>query len=278
MKIKTTLLVLAIICQISAFAQINISGDLNWENEVHEITIADEPIQIWKFDGGVISDLYNGLPFYLHKFDLPSNGRIDVEILNTEFETFPMQASVADEHLSERLIFKTTVGRDRNDFYGKIAFVPIVKRNGQYQRLINFQLSIRFIPEPAPAFRGPENTETSALADGDVYKLAISQTGIHKLTYSFLKDEMNIDIDNVDPKTIKIYGNEGGMLPSYSEANRVDDLAENAIWVRDRMIAASIQETTFSFTLKVPTNGIMIRMIRFLTGNKISTIPGILSF
>ncbi|KAA3625939.1 MAG: hypothetical protein DWQ02_20680 [Bacteroidetes bacterium] len=232
MKIKTTLLVLATICQISAFAQINISGNLNWNEEVHEVSIADETVQIWKFDGGVISDLYDGLPYYLKRFDLPSNGRVEVEIINTEFEPFPMQASVADEHLSERLIFKTTIGRDRNDYYGKIAFVPIVKRNGQYQRLINFQFNIRFIPEPTITLRGPENTETSALADGDIYKLAISQTGIHKLTYSFLKDEMNIDIDNVDPKTIKIYGNEGGMLPSYSETERVDDLTENAIWIQ----------------------------------------------
>ncbi len=231
MKLKTTLFLLALFCHINAFSQINVSGTLNWKTEVAELTIAGENIQIWKFDGGITSDLFDGLPYFLKQFDLPSKGNFEVEIIDAQFEPFPMKSSAADQHLSERLVFKNTVGRDRNQYYGKIAFIPIVKRNGQYQRLTSFQFNIRFTPQPAITLRGPENTGTSALADGDIYKLSISQTGVHKLTYAFLKDQMNIDIDNVDPRTIKIYGNEGGMLPFYSEAERTDDLVENAIWI-----------------------------------------------
>jgi hypothetical protein len=231
MKLKTTLLALVLFCQAPIFSQIVLSGELKWTDNAAEITIGQEIIEIWKFDGGVTSDLYDGLPFFLNQFDLPSNGAFDVEIVETQFEPFPMKASIADQHLSERLTFKTSVGRDRNDYYGKVAFIPIVKRNGQYERVTSFQLRINFTVKPAISFRGPDNTEISALADGDIYKLSISQTGIHKLTYDYLKNTLNIAIDNIDPRTIKIYGNEGGKLPFYSEAARVDDLMENEIKV-----------------------------------------------
>lgn len=229
MKIKTTLLFLALFCQISAFSQFVISGQLKWEAEVAPFTIGDETVEIWKFDGGITSDLYDGLPYCLKQFDLPSNGRFEVEILNTQYEPFSMQTTIADKHLGERLDFHTAVGRDRNAYYGKIAFIPIVKRNGQYERLTAFQFRIRFTPEPVTSFRGPENTEVSALSNGDIYKLAIPETGMYKLSYNFLKTQMGIAIDNIDPRTIKIYGNKGGRLPFYSEAERSDDLVENAI-------------------------------------------------
>lgn len=231
MKLKTTLLVLVILCQLPVFSQTILTGELNWENNASRFEVGDDFVEIWKFDGCVTSDLYDGLPYYLKQFDLPANGQFSIEIIESQFEPFEMQSPLAEQHLGERLNFNTTTGRDRNRHYGKIAFVPIVKRNGQYERLTSFQLRVNFTPTPSPSLRGPENTEVSVLSNGDIYKLGITNTGIQKLTYSFLKDQLNIDIDNIDPRTIKIYGNEGGRLPFYSEADRVDDLMENKIAV-----------------------------------------------
>lgn len=42
---------------------------------------------------------------------------------------------------------------------------------------------------------------------------------------------MGLDIDSLDPRTIQLYGNGGGMLPFLNSKPRVDDLAENAIFV-----------------------------------------------
>ena len=128
MKLKTTLFLLAFLCHIYTFSQITVSGTLNWNTEATELTIAGENIQIWKFDGGITSDLFDGLPFYLKQIDLPSDGNFEVEIIDAQFEPFPMTPSVADQHLSERLVFKNTTGRDRNRYYGKMACIPIVKR------------------------------------------------------------------------------------------------------------------------------------------------------
>ncbi|MFN0049798.1 MAG: type IX secretion system sortase PorU [Cytophagales bacterium] len=72
------------------------------------------------------------------------------------------------------------------------------------------------------------NAPESVLAKGNWYKISVSETGVHKIDYNFLKN-IGIGIDNIDPRKIKIYGNGGGMLPQMNKTFRVDDLAENPI-------------------------------------------------
>ncbi|MEZ4983729.1 MAG: type IX secretion system sortase PorU [Saprospiraceae bacterium] len=70
----------------------------------------------------------------------------------------------------------------------------------------------------------------SVLSDGQVYQLAVNTTGMHKLTYSFLKNDLGInDLDNIDPRTIRLYGNGGGIVPFDVNTERPEDLVENAI-------------------------------------------------
>jgi len=72
--------------------------------------------------------------------------------------------------------------------------------------------------------------QNSVLAEGEWYKLAINETGIYKIDRSFLSD-IGIDVESIDPRTIKIYGNPGGMLPQPNSADRPIDLSENSIKV-----------------------------------------------
>ncbi len=75
-------------------------------------------------------------------------------------------------------------------------------------------------------------TKTSVLKDGDVYKFAVKETGIYRLDYAFLKNELKIaNLDQIDPRTIKVYGNGGGRLPESNAAPRADDLTENAVLI-----------------------------------------------
>ncbi len=71
-------------------------------------------------------------------------------------------------------------------------------------------------------------TSKSVLSEGEFYKLAIAERGIYKMDKKYLSS-LGIDIANIDPRTIKIYGNGGGMLPQVNQAPRPDDLLENAI-------------------------------------------------
>ncbi|HAS46920.1 MAG TPA: hypothetical protein DCS93_40920 [Microscillaceae bacterium] len=70
----------------------------------------------------------------------------------------------------------------------------------------------------------------SVLAQGTWFKIGTTQKGIYKIDYNFLRDA-GMDVDNINPQNIQLYGNVGGMLPQANNATRVDDLQENAIWV-----------------------------------------------
>ncbi|MDP4291760.1 MAG: hypothetical protein Q8908_11815, partial [Bacteroidota bacterium] len=70
----------------------------------------------------------------------------------------------------------------------------------------------------------------SVLASGKWIKLAISTSGIYKITYSDLQN-MGYDPASIVPANIRIFGNGGGMLPEIMGSPYYDDLVENAIWV-----------------------------------------------
>ncbi|HNP20347.1 MAG TPA: type IX secretion system sortase PorU [Fulvivirga sp.] len=75
------------------------------------------------------------------------------------------------------------------------------------------------------------NAQSSVLAKGSWFKMEIGERGIYKLTYTYLKNA-GIDVDNINPQTIKIFGNPGGMLPQSNAVERPFDLQQNAIFIK----------------------------------------------
>jgi hypothetical protein len=73
---------------------------------------------------------------------------------------------------------------------------------------------------------------SSVLAKGKWYKLAITRTGVHQVTFTDLK-AMGIEPSTVDVAKIRLFGNGSGMLPEVNSAPRTDDLREIAIQVED---------------------------------------------
>ncbi len=70
----------------------------------------------------------------------------------------------------------------------------------------------------------------SVLANGQWVKFEAPEEGIYKIDYSMLSS-YGIDPATVDPRTIKIYNNGGKPLPENPDADRPEDLVENAIVV-----------------------------------------------
>jgi hypothetical protein len=110
--------------------------------------------------------------------------------------------------------------------------MPLRFRNGILERLLSFDLlyqieentQLRF-DEPMPDY-----AEQSVLSTGDWYKIGVQQSGVYKIDYGQLQD-MGIDPASVDPQKIGLFGNGNGMLPESNSVSRIDDLAENAIYV-----------------------------------------------
>ncbi len=231
-KLLTCLLLFASLTTAFATPPTTIKKTLSWEEKpvIHSAE-GSESFEIWQFEGAVYDADHPSLPYFSERFPVNSNGRLSVEIVNVQYEAFDKTPSPDDAVLSDRLHFITTVDKDRRKYFGNLRFIPIRKVSGKgFERVVSFELRISFTPLPEISYRGG-GTFTSVLSDGDIYKFAVTETGVHKLDFSFLKDELGIPIGDIDPKTIKLYGNGGGMLPEPVSAFRYDDLVENAIQV-----------------------------------------------
>lgn len=70
----------------------------------------------------------------------------------------------------------------------------------------------------------------SVLSSGKWYKVAVSETGIYRLTYGDLSS-LGIDVDRINPKNIRLYHNGGGVLNEMNAQPRFDDLREIPVYV-----------------------------------------------
>lgn len=234
---KSLLLFLTIILfllplMLSAQTSYTINRQLEWAVQASSMQAGSEKYQLWKFEGGIVGEQYPDVPIFLHSQSVPGPGRLEVSIVQAAYEDLDREAGPGDALIGQELQFHTRIDRDRNGFTGIVEFVPIIQTGGRYQKLTKVQLSVSWRPDNRIAVRGPEFKTSSALRDGTIYKIAVTETGIYKLSYGFLKDQLGIDLDNIDPRTIKVLGKGGGMVPVSITAERVDDLEELAIFIQ----------------------------------------------
>ena len=114
---------------------------------------------------------------------------------------------------------------------GMVSFIPLITKNGVIQEINSFELIVEIASRTD--FRSKALTtfkQNSVLSSGTWYKIAVDHDAMYKLSYKFL-DEKGVDIDDIDPRNISIYGNGGAMLPRKNSDYRPDDLIENAIYV-----------------------------------------------
>lgn len=76
------------------------------------------------------------------------------------------------------------------------------------------------------------HADSSVLAEGRWFRIAITQTGIHKINYHDLIS-LGIVPSGVQVSEIRLFGNGSGMLPEQNATPRKDDLREIAITVED---------------------------------------------
>lgn len=100
--------------------------------------------------------------------------------------------------------------------------------------LINFFLLVTcsgFIPDQ-PSIELLNPNAKSVLSDGDIYKITIDQTGIFKMDYNFIKNELGVtNIDSKDPRTIQLFSFGGGMLPEIVSNQYDSGLREHKIFI-----------------------------------------------
>ena len=208
-----------------------IRESLQWKAETMSQQPKPLPVERWGFKGAVYSKQNPEQPWFIQEFAVDGPGQLDIELLNVRWEEFSNPPQWAAESVGENLKFFGQVEKDRRQFFGKVYFVPIIRQGGRFLRAVEFELKVTLRPQVSPELRADPYAENSALRDGQIFKFAVTQNGVHRLSYDFLKNQLKIDIDRVDPRNIKILGQGGGMLPMGVNEARVDDLVENHVLV-----------------------------------------------
>lgn len=230
---NSLLLFLLTFFAISGFAEtITIKRTLNWDETptVHDAT-GSQALVIWNFDGAIYSGKHPSLPVFMERQLVDGPGTVTARLLNATYEAFDKAPSDDDQFISEGINIHSKVLDDRGSHYVHFHFIPIRKTAaGNFERLTSFELSIDHQPRPVATSRNTYTYE-SKLSNGTIYKIAVTESGMHRIPYSFFKDEM--ELDNIAPEKISILSNGGGMLPELVGAERYDDLAEVAIQVVD---------------------------------------------
>lgn len=126
-------------------------------------------------------------------------------------------------------IYEAKISNSREIAYASVAFEPFVKQNGTIKRIAGFKVVLT--PKAKP-FKAKSFVANSVLSDYDSrwYKISVKEDGIYKIDKAFLTS-IGVDVSNLDPRHINIYGNGNGKLPELNSVFRPDDLVKNDIEV-----------------------------------------------
>jgi len=216
----------------------NYKESIQW-NGVGQVYISStESIQILEFSGSIFNEEYDYLPVFQKTYPLQSTqSNYELKILHKIFEPLSakeMELISNSEFINDEINFSSTIIIDRKNPFVRISFIPIRKNNltGLYEKLVHFTVALNeyINPSTAQSMQSKFLVEKSVLADGDWYKISVTETGIYKISQNELSS-MGIDVGGIDPKKIQVYGFAGGMLPEYLGTPRPDDLQQLPIYV-----------------------------------------------
>ncbi len=203
---------------------------IDWLSPFENKISPEESFQTLNFKGASYDE--NFLPNFV--FTIPINSYAsEIKVRLKNIVTEPLKETELIRHpesIGNDFSISSKVVSKKKKFLGAVSILPIRKSiTGGFEKLVSFEAETE--PQYVNAKMSMRTyASSSVLATGDWYKIGITQTGVCKIDYNYLKT-IGIDVDIIDPRNIKLYGNGGGMLAYANSTPRFDDLQENSIWV-----------------------------------------------
>lgn len=161
----------------------------------------------------------------------PGNYQVTAVDIQTDavstYETNYLNSIKSEVPVSAQIQAK--VSKARNEYFLMSKCIPYIKTPSGYQKIVSYKL--RVIAQGTLGSNSnylKSYATNSVLNSGDWYKISVPNDGIFQLNRDFFKS-MGLDVDNLDPKTINLYGNADGRLSELNSAPFSDDLKKNAI-------------------------------------------------
>ncbi len=160
-------------------------------------------------------------------FDLPqSNDRLQIQdIAFVQWSPIKKQKahsisiSTANEWIYSIQHFKNPNGKIST----KLLVHPRKKENGQWVGIDKIQIQPILSGSNADLRGGNSYADHSVLAQGQWYQLAIAKDGVYKVDKNTLEN-LGINLNQINPQNINLYGNGGRMLSPNNSDFRADDL------------------------------------------------------
>ncbi|MDP2236371.1 MAG: type IX secretion system sortase PorU [Bacteroidales bacterium] len=175
------------------------------------------------------------IPYYSENIYLYDNNlKPTVNLLNIEVETVELQLlNISDvSKLDTTFVVKTNIKTAREQYILHLL-IPALRYNptkGTVEKLLKFEYEL-FLEYEENFKQAPAGfTNNSVLASGNWYKVRVSNSGIHRITFANLQ-AIGLNPSTLNPRNIRIYGNGGGVLSERNADFRHDDLVENPIVV-----------------------------------------------
>lgn len=216
---------------------INRSFSLQWSKPVVE-KITEEIQHTYIYFKGAC--LFTGddyiTPEFVETFTL-TDGNVSaiVTIENAVWQSLSTQElNLIDKNLiNEEININTKVTYTQKKPFLQVRFFPFRKKGSQFEKLLSFEIKVHITSLPISKTQKKRTYATkSVLASGNFYKIAVTKTGIHKITFSDMQS-LGINTNNLNINNISLFGNGGRMLPENSNLFVYDDLQEVSIQVVD---------------------------------------------
>lgn len=236
---KKTILLLFICIQFSGIAQLSGTFSIDWKN-YSALSATSVLFKTPRFqEDHFYFDAQKKAIFFIsntiYKDNVDENS---IQISNIVYENISKNdlGDLNLESIPSKLEAVMHQTKARNETKISFSVTPIIKEGDFFKKLIAFDYSVsnKTITKRSVLDidnrRDFNNRTNSVLAAGDFYRFYIEKSGVYKLSKDFLK-QLGLNVDQIDPRSIRLYGNGGRMIPLKNAIDYPADLTENAIQV-----------------------------------------------
>lgn len=156
---------------------------------------------------------------------------LNYSIQNVQYESFNI-GNYPDFNvylIQDRIDSEFKIVKDSKQTMAVFQIVPFIREGNAIQRIKSFELVYELITDNQRNQK-TSSVKNSIMSAGTWFKFAVDTSGVYKIDRNFLQN-LGLNMNNIDPKNIRIFGNGGGMLPFKNGDFRYDDLQENTIYI-----------------------------------------------
>ena len=195
------------------------------------ITIDGANIELLKFKGALYDDAQPGLPVFLTEISVDKNdGRISIEEVISEPISWNYWQEKEQEKFND-IQLSASVEKEGNNYFAKIILIPLFKKSGQWHKITSARIVFLPFNKAESNLRNINFKQESVLKTGNIFQLSIPQKGVYQIKTDFIRSQLKLDPATIDPKQIKLYAGQSGMLPFAVNIPNIDDLEEIPIKV-----------------------------------------------